>query len=97
MDGPEHPQDAARRAKPGWSVKQTGSRRDKIPKKSPPEVMISTLALFEKRNGNRWKGCTQQPIPKSHSVMNSTIPQNEELIKNLVKLLEAHRPAGDPL
>jgi hypothetical protein len=31
MDGPQ-----ARRAQPGWSDRQTGSRRDKIPEKLPP-------------------------------------------------------------
>jgi hypothetical protein len=35
MGGPQ-----ARRAKPGWSDKQTGSRRDKIPKKPPPLVVV---------------------------------------------------------
>jgi hypothetical protein len=36
--GMDRPQ--ARRAKPGWSKKQTGSRRDKIPEKPPPLVLV---------------------------------------------------------
>jgi hypothetical protein len=56
MDGPQ-----ARRAQPGWSVKQTfglpqtGSRRDKIPAKPPPLVVVRDFEVCHSHPGNRGK------------------------------------------